>query len=79
VSVFQLPKNVACEMILDFGMTRNRLTGVSAWVLLPVVSPTMPDEDASRCFDLADEFSPFHASCSSATRRTVGMFPLVTS
>lgn len=72
-SAFQFPKNVASEMLFDFVVPRDRLAGTRSWVLIPIMSATMPNELAPISFDLSDEFSPFHAIWSLAIRRTPGM------
>jgi hypothetical protein len=66
-SVFQFAENVADEMVFDLAVTRNRLTGTGARILIPIVPAAVADEDASVLFDLPDEINPFHAIWSSAT------------
>jgi hypothetical protein len=62
VSVFQFPQNMPSEMILDFGMARDGLTGMSSRILIPVVTSAMSNEQASHRLDFSQKFFTFHAS-----------------
>lgn len=78
-SIAQLPKNAAREKFLDFTMPRDGLTLFGARVLIPVVFPSVPDEDTPQRGQLLDEFDALHATRSSARRRTLGIEPFVKS
>ena len=60
-SVFQFSENVAGEMVFDFTVTRNGLTGTGSRILISVVPCAVAEEDATALFDLPDEVDPLHA------------------
>ena len=78
-SVFELLEDVAGEMLLDLAVAGNGLAHAGFRVPIPVVPAARPDEDTSVLLDPADEVAPFHVIWSSATWRTPGTLPLVTS
>ena len=78
-SVFELLEDVAGEMLLDLAVAGNGLAHAGFRVPVPVVPAARPDEDTSVLLDPADEVAPFHVIWSSATWRTPGTLPLVTS
>ena len=73
MSVGKLPEDVLGEVVSDLTMTRHRLTNSGPGVPTPIVTTTVPDEDATALLDLADQIDPLHAICNSATFRTPGM------
>ena len=79
VSVFHFSDNMTGEMFVDFPMSRDGLTNAGSGILIPVMSSSMPQENAAILFKLPDKIIAFHANCISATWRTPGIFPLVTS
>ncbi len=62
-------------MILDLAMARDGLTGSTPEVLIPIVTATVPDQDASVLLELADKIDSLHAILNSATFRTPGTWP----
>lgn len=78
-SIFQFLKNVTGEMFVDLSVAGDRLTGRGSRILIPIVLASMANEDASVLLKLPDEVVAFHASSSSATWRTPGIFPPVRS
>lgn len=79
MSVFEHPKDVLGQGFFDFCMTWDRLTDTCSRVLIPVVASAVSNEDAAVLLDLGNEIATLHGTCSSATRRTSGMLPLVSS
>ena len=61
VSVFEFLEDVSGEMILDFAVASNWLTGASSWILIPIMTTTVPDENTSVFLNLADEVNSLHA------------------
>ena len=68
-----------CQVFLDLTMPGHRLTGPAPGVLIPIVTPAVPDENTSVLFYLTDEIDSFHAIRSFETFRTPGICPLVNS
>ena len=71
----KLTEDVLGEMVFDLTMARQRLTGASPGVLVPIVTTAVSDENASALLDLANQIDSLHAICISATLRTPGMCP----
>jgi hypothetical protein len=67
------------KVLVDFTMPRYRLTRSRLGVLIPVVPPSMAQQDTAAAFQSTDEIDAFHAIRNSATRRTPGIRPLVNS
>lgn len=67
------------EILLDLAMSRHGLAIPGLGVLVPIVTRTMPQQDASPSRQLLEKFGAFHQTSSFATRRTEGMCPLVSS
>lgn len=65
--------------LFDLPMAWNGLADPGSRVLIPIVPSAVPDEDAAALLDLANEIAAFHGTCSSATRRTSGILPPVSS
>ena len=61
MSVFEFSQDVPCEMVRDFTMARHRLAGARVRIAIPIVTATMPDENASAFLDLADQGDSLHA------------------
>ena len=78
-SVLELAEDVACKVVADFPVARNRLTDPRSRILVPVVPPAVSEQHATRLGELTDQFDALHGIWSSATRRTPGMLPLVSS
>jgi hypothetical protein len=64
-----------CKKLVDLAMPRHWLCHARARVLIPVVPPTMSDQNASHLLDLLDQVSALHATSSSAALRAAGMCP----
>jgi len=79
VSVLEHLKDVLDQGLFDFSMAWDRLADTRSRVLIPIVPSTVSNEDAAVLLDLTNEVAPLHDTCSSATRRTSGMLPLVSS
>lgn len=75
----QFLENVIRQMVLDLDMPRYGLRFSGSWILIPVVSPTVPDQDAAQLLQPGDKLTSLHATSSSPTCRTAGMAPLVNS
>jgi hypothetical protein len=59
-------------------ISRCRGTGCAisrARILVPIVFPSMPNENASHFLNLLNEVAALHATSNSATFRTAGMCP----
>ena len=79
LSVLEHIKNVFCQGLFNFAMARNGLADTCSRVLIPIMAPAVSNEGTAFLLDLTDEVTAFHGSCNSATRRTSGMLPLVSS
>jgi len=77
--VFKHVDDMSAQIFLDFSMPWNRLGYFRPLVLIPVVFGAMTYEYASRLFQFFDQIPSFHATFSSATFRTQGILPLVSS
>ena len=75
----ELSQDVTGEMLIDFPVSRDRLAGSGFGILIPVVAPATAQKDAAALLQLPDQVDTFQAMFSSATRRTPGMLPLVSS
>jgi hypothetical protein len=51
-----------CEVVFDFPMAWNGLTGAGIQIPIPIVLPAMTNEHAAERLDLADQIHPLHAS-----------------
>ena len=78
-SVPKLAEDVPGEVLAELAVARHRLTDSGLGILIPVVIPAVTDEDAAGFLDLPDQGHAFHWIWSSATRRTPGIRPLVSS
>src|ERR1700677_676772 len=65
--------------LVDFLMARNGLADFGFRMMIPVVTPAMPDNHRSQFLDFLDEVAPFHATSSLARLRILGIEPLVKS
>ena len=72
-------KDVPGQRFFNLGVAWNRLAHSGFGILVPVVSFAGADEGASLLLDSADQIAALHESRSSATLRTSGMAPLVSS
>lgn len=61
VSVFEFPEDISGEVILDLTVTSDGLAGTSFGILVPIMTPTVSDENTSVLFDLANEVNSLHA------------------
>ena len=61
MSVFEFAENVSGEMIFDLAMAGNWLARTGLWVLIPIMTATVPDEDTSVLLDLAKQVNALHA------------------
>ena len=61
VSVFELLEDVSGKMVLDFAVASNGLASARSWILIPIVTATVPDENTSVFLNLADEVNSLHA------------------
>jgi hypothetical protein len=50
----KLTKNAACEVFINFIMSRDRLTNLGLWLLIPVVLSAVPDEEGPSLFYFLD-------------------------
>lgn len=57
----------------------DRLTEPGFRTLIPVVPATVANEDTFERFKRADQIDPLHTICSSPMRRTLGIWPSVSS
>ncbi|WP_422678751.1 hypothetical protein [Chlorogloeopsis fritschii] len=67
------------KLFLNFSMPWNRLRYFCFRILIPVMLTTMTNEYTSHLFEVFDQISSFHDTSSSATFRTLGIVPLVSS
>ena len=63
------------EKLLDLAVPGDRLRHPCAGVLIPIVLPSMSNQNAPHFLYLLYEVSAFHATSNSATFRTAGMCP----
>ena len=77
--ILESAQNVVGQMVADFTMPRHGLTRPRSWILIPVGPPSMSKQGAATLFEAPNQVGPFHAIRSSATRRTPGIRPLVSS
>jgi len=63
------------KKLVDLAVTGDRLRHSSAGVLIPIVFPSMSNENAPQFLYFLYEVSAFHATSNSATFRTAGMCP----
>lgn len=61
VSVFEFLEDVSGEVVLDLTMASNGLTGASSWILIPIVTTTVPDKNTPVFLHLANQVNPLHA------------------
>jgi len=61
VSVFEFLKDVSGEVVFDLAMAGNGLAGTGPRVLIPIMTPAVPDENASILLDLANQLDSLHA------------------
>jgi hypothetical protein len=78
-SAFQLPKDVASQILFDLAVSRHGLTYSRTGVLIPVVACPVSQKNAPSLFQAIDQVKSLHAMRNSATRRTPGIRPLVSS
>src|SRR5579883_289014 len=71
----QFLQNGLGKKFFDLPMPRHWLRHACDWILIPIVFPAMPDENASHLLELLHEVPALHASSNSATLRTAGMCP----
>ena len=50
------------EVVFDFTMARYRLRCSCIWVLIPIMSTTVANENTAEFLDLADQVSTLHAT-----------------
>jgi len=79
VSVLEHLEDVLGQRLFDFSMAWDRLADTRSRILIPIVPSTVSNEDAAVLLDLTNKVAPLHDTCSSATRRTSRMLPLVSS
>lgn len=79
IAITQHFDNVLSKSVLDFTMPGNGLRYFRPWILIPIMFTTVANKDAAHFFKPFYQISPFHVISSSATRRTLGIFPLVNS
>ena len=60
--IFQHLNDVLCQRFFYLAMTRNGLTNPCLWILVPIMSSTATNKDASTVFNSADEIAAFHES-----------------
>ena len=75
----QLLDDVLRQMVFDFPMARDGLTGAVCHVLIPIMAPAMTDEGAAKILNSRDKVTALHATWSSPTRRGEGISPEVRS
>ena len=63
------------QKLVDLAMAWDRLRHARARILIPIVLPAVPDENASDLLDLLNEVPALRATSNSATFRTAGMCP----
>ena len=61
VSVLEFLEDVSGEVVPDLTMATDRLTGTRSWVLIPIVTSTVSDENTSVLLDLANQVNTLHA------------------
>lgn len=59
IYLFQFLDDMSGEMFVYFCMTRNWLGNLCFRILVPVMSPAMPDKDATKLFNLFDQVFSF--------------------
>jgi len=60
--VAKLFDNGTREVLLDFAMARNRLAHFRPRILIPIVFPSVPDENAAHARELLNEVNALHES-----------------
>jgi hypothetical protein len=77
--ILQSAENMVRQVVADLAMPRHGLACTGPWILIPIVPPPTSKQDAPILFKAPNQVGPFHAIRSSATRRTPGIRPLVSS
>ncbi len=60
--VAKLFDNGTRQVLLDFAMARNRLAHFGPRILIPIVFPSVPDENAAHARELLNEVNTLHES-----------------
>jgi hypothetical protein len=61
-SIFQFAKDVTSELVLNFGMAGDGLAKTCSWVLVPIMSSTGADKNATQFLNLPNKFFSLHAT-----------------
>jgi hypothetical protein len=78
-SRFQHCDNVPCEAVFDLPVPWDGLGNLRYAILIPVVTPTVPNEDTAHFFEQSKQIDSLHATRISPILRTHGIAPLVNS
>src|ERR1035437_4160857 len=79
LSVSELLQDVPGEVFVHFPMPRHWLGYSGLGVAVPIVLPTVANQHAPECFELANQVGLLHPTASSATLRMPGISPVVRS
>jgi hypothetical protein len=66
-------------MFVDIRVPRDGLRNFRGGIVIPIVLATVPDEETAERFKLPDKLLALHGSVNSASLRTPGIAPLVSS
>ncbi len=72
-------EDVPGQVVLDLAVSRYRLGHPGPGVAVPIVTPSVPDQNASAVFDSSDQINPLHGTTNSSTLRMPASSPLVRS
>lgn len=61
VSVLEFLQDVSGEVVFDLAMAGHGLAGTCTWVLIPIMTPAVSDENTAALFDLANQVNSLHA------------------
>jgi hypothetical protein len=60
--IFQFPKDVTSEVVLNFGMAGDGLAKTCFWVLVPIMPSARADKNATHFLNLPNQFFSLHAT-----------------
>ena len=67
------------QVVADFSVSWNRLRHSGLRIPIPVVIAAVPNQNAAEALDRFDQIAALHATSSSSTLRTSGIWPPVMS
>ncbi len=62
----QLLDDMPGQMLFDFIVAGYGLADLCLRILIPIMTPAMPDENRPEFFNFSDKITPLHANSSSA-------------